>query len=161
MHPEGLRAMTELVERVPLVRAQVLDVGSYDINGTYRALIEGRGWEYTGLDLENGPNVDIISPDPYAFPLPDAKYDVVMSGSTMEHVQAIWRWIPELVRVLRPGGWLLIVTHWSFPEHKYPVDCWRIMPDGMRYLFEQTGVLYDYSIRIASQYDLAAMARKR
>lgn len=79
----------------------------------------------------------------------------------MEHVEAIWRWVPELARVLRPGGLLAIVTHWQFPEHRYPVDCWRIMPDGMRYLFDETGCLDDYSIEIASQWDIAASAVKR
>lgn len=137
MHAEGLAAMTAMVNRVPLgAGARVLDVA-------------------------NGPNVDLVSADPYRFPVADGSYDAVISGSTMEHVQAIWLWIPELVRVLRPAGYLLIVTHWSFPEHKYPVDCWRIMPDGMRYLFDQTEALHRYDVTIASQYDIAAMAQKR
>ena len=162
MHPEALAAMSEMVERVPLgPGARALDVGSYDVNGTYRSLIEQRGWAYTGLDLANGPNVDLVSADPYRFPIPDETYDIVLSGSTMEHVQAIWLWVPELVRVLKHGGYLMIVTHWSFPEHRYPVDCWRIMPDGMRFLFDQTGSLCRYHIGIASQYDIAALAVKR
>ena len=53
-----------------------------------------------------------------------------------------------------------IVTHWSFKEHKYPIDCWRIMPDGMKYLFDQTGKLERYSIGIVSQYDIGARAWK-
>lgn len=160
MHPEALQAMGNLLERWH-GPANVLDVGAYDVNGTYRPLIEGKGWHYTGLDMAAGPNVDIVTPDPYRFPLPDDGFDIVLSGSTMEHVGAIWLWIPELVRVLRPGGLLAIVTHWQFPEHRYPVDCWRIMPDGMRYLFEQTEQLERYEIGIASQYDTAALAWKR
>lgn len=161
MHAQALQAMTRLLGRYQGPKpANVLDVGSYDVNGTYRPLVEGHGWEYTGLDLVPGPNVDIVSVQPYTFPVPDDQYHVVLSGSTMEHVQAIWRWVPELVRVLRPGGLLAIVTHWQFPEHRYPVDCWRIMPDGMRYLFDQTGRLTNYDIRIASEYDIAASAYK-
>jgi hypothetical protein len=34
----------------------------------------------------------------------------VISGSTMEHVARPWRWVPELVRILRPGGLLAIVA---------------------------------------------------
>lgn len=161
MHTEAWQAMTELLKRYDgAPSADVLDVGSYDVNGTYRPLVEGLGWRYTGLDVSAGPNVDIVSRDPYRFPIPDNRYDVVMSGSTMEHVEAIWRWVPELVRVLRVGGMLAIVTHWQFPEHRYPVDCWRIMPDGMRYLFDQTRQLADYHIAIVSPYDIAATAIK-
>lgn len=161
MHPEALAAMTELLASYTEPQASVLDVGSYDVNGTYRPLVEGRGWRYTGLDVAPGPNVDVVSADSYHFPLAPGSFDVVLSGSTMEHVAAIWLWIPELVRVLRPGGMLAIVTHWQFPEHRYPVDCWRIMPDGMRYLFDLTRRLERYDIRIASPYDIAATAWKR
>lgn len=161
MHAEALAAMTELLRQYPDQRtADVLDVGSYNVNGTYRPLVESRAWTYTGLDVEAGPNVDLVSPDPYRFPLADDTYDIVMTGSTMEHVEAIWLWVPELVRVLRPGGMLAIVTHWQFPLHRYPIDCWRIMPDGMRFLFDQTRQLERYQIEIASQYDIAATAFK-
>lgn len=140
--------------------ADVLDIGSCDVNGTYRPMIEEHGWHYTGLDIAAGPNVDIVSPDPYHFPVADNTYDIVISGSTMEHVQAVWKWIPELVRVLKPGGLLAITTHWSEREHRYPVDCWRIMPDGMRYLFDQTGQLQDYFIAIMSHTDISGAAWK-
>lgn len=161
MHPEAWNAMENLLQRYTAPQAEALDVGAYDVNGTYRPLVEGRGWHYTGLDVCAGPNVDVISPDPYRFPFPDSVFDVVLSGSTMEHVQAIWLWVPELVRVLKPGGMLAIVTHWQFQEHRYPVDCWRIMPDGMRYLFDLTGQLERCDIGIVSPYDIAAIAWKR
>jgi SAM-dependent methyltransferase len=139
----------------------VLDVGSLDVNGTYRPLIEPRGWDYTGLDIAPGPNVDIVAADPFDWPLVADSFDVVISGSTMEHVTAIWRWVPEMVRVLKPGGLLIIITHWQFVEHRYPVDCWRIMPDGMRYLFDETGQLEDYEIAIYSSTDIYGLARKK
>lgn len=161
MHAEALAAMGDvLARRGPTGEASVLDVGSFDVNGTYRPLVEGFGYQYTGLDVVAGPNVDVVSPDPYGFPFEDGTFDVVISGSTMEHVEAIWRWVPELARVLRPGGLLAIVTHWSFPEHRYPVDCWRIMPDGMGFLFDQAGGLGEYEIGIVSQWDIRGSAVK-
>lgn len=162
MHQEAYIAMTACLNMVRGDGAKnVLDVGSYDVNGNYRSLVEDRGWTYTGLDLVAGPNVDVVAEKPYKFGLRGASYDVVMSGSTMEHVEAIWLWVPELARLLKVGGMLAIVTHWQFPEHRYPVDCWRIMPDGMRYLFDQTGVLEDYTIGIVSQFDIAGVAYKK
>ena len=182
MHAEALAAMRVMLERsVGMVGSRangsryaadgystdelrrqptVLDVGSYDVNGTYRPLVEGLGWQYTGLDLQPGPNVDIVASNPDRYPIADGAYDVVISGSTMEHVARPWRWVPELVRILRPGGLLCIVTHWQFPEHRYPMDYWRFMADGMRLLFDDTGQLEDYVIEYASQWDIAAAAWK-
>ena len=160
MHADAYTQMARLLDRVALAGADVLDVGSLDINGNYRALVEGRGWSYTGLDVVRGNNVDVVAADPYRYPLVGDSYDVVMSGSTMEHVQAVWLWVPELVRVLRPGGTLIILTHTQWPFHPYPLDCWRVMPDGMRYLFDLTGQLERYDIQMYNASDISGVARK-
>ena len=161
MHKESYELMNEMLGYVSASDSlNVLDVGSYNVNGTFRPLVENRGWHYTGVDTVAGPNVDVVTVNPFSFPFDDGTFDVVISGSTMEHVTAIWEWLPELVRVLRPGGFLAIHTHWKFPEHRYPVDCWRIMPDGMRYLFDMTAKLKDYRIRIANDMDIIGSAWK-
>jgi SAM-dependent methyltransferase len=162
MHPEAMAAMRELLRRGPGPGGRCLDVGSLDVNGSYRALVEReRGWSYTGLDVRAGPNVDVVSEQPYRYPFEAGTFDVVMSGSTMEHVERPWEWVLELAWLLRPGGLLAIVTHWQFPVHRYPVDCWRILPDGMRVLFDLTGQLERYEIAIVSEYDIGAVAWKR
>ena len=161
MHKESYQLMGEMLRRCKKPTADCLDVGAYDVNGTFRPLVYQRNWRYTGLDQAAGPNVDVVAEDPFCFPFADDSFDVVISGSTMEHVTAIWKWIPELVRVLKPGGFLAIHTHWQFPEHRYPVDCWRIMPDGMKYIFDETKQLSDYEIRIANHMDIIGSAFKR
>lgn len=161
MHKESYELMNEMLGHVSGGDSlNVLDVGSYNVNGTFRLLVENRGWRYTGVDTIAGPNVDVVTVNPFLFPFDDGTFDVVISGSTMEHVTAIWEWLPELVRVLRPGGFLAIHTHWKFPEHRYPVDCWRIMPDGMRYLFDMTAKLRGYRIRMANDMDIIGSAWK-
>ena len=141
-------------------RAECLDVGSRDINGNYRDLIEARGWRYAGLDIVPGRNVDLVSLDPYDYPIRSESFDLVISGSTMEHVAAPWLWVPEVVRVVRPGGMAAIVTHWCFEEHHKP-DYWRIMPDGLRFLLEETGELERIEVGIVSEWDIAGSAWKR
>ena len=160
MHKESYELMGEMLRRCKRLTADVLDVGSYNVNGTFRPLVEGRGWQYTGLDQVAGPNVDVVALTPFNFQFPDSSFDVVISGSTMEHVTAFWKWIPELVRVLKPGGFLAIHTHWQFIEHRYPVDCWRVLPDGMQFLFDETGQLERYEIRIANHMDIIGSAFK-
>lgn len=160
MHKEAYAQMDKLLGRWDRGPAKVLDVGSYDVNGNYRALVVDRGWNYTGTDITPGRNVDVVSPNPYSFPFDNDSFDIVMTGSTMEHVEAIWLWVPELVRVLCPDGMLAIITHTHWAYHPHPVDCWRIMPDGMRYLFDLTGRLHGYDILMYCATDISATAWK-
>lgn len=160
MHKESFQQMDILLSRYKEYEAQVLDVGSFDVNGNFRGLILKRGWDYLGLDIVPGKNVDIVSKDLYNFPFSDNVFDIVMSGSTMEHVPEIWRWIPELVRILKPNGMLAIHTHTHWAYHPHPVDCWRIMPDGMKYLFDLTGCLTNYNIEMFNDKDISATAWK-
>jgi SAM-dependent methyltransferase len=138
----------------------VLDVGSFDVNGNFRNSVTNRGWHYTGLDMVAGPNVDVVALSEYDFPFEDNSFDIVMSGSTMEHVNALWLWIPELTRVLKRGGMLAIITHTHWPYHPHPVDCWRIMPDGMKFLFDLSGNLARYQIEMYCPTDISATAWK-
>lgn len=160
MHDAAYTAMEQLLKRSPSNTNCVLDVGSLDVNGTYRPMIEKRGWNYTGIDIRKGSNVDEVV-HPYCYPFGAGEFDVVISGSTMEHVEHPWLWLPEIARVLRPGGLLAIVTHWSFPLHEYPVDTFRYMPHGMKALFDWTGMLHQYDIRIINDTDIVGSALKR
>lgn len=149
MHRGAVDDIAALLVRAPQDTKLVLDVGSQDINGSYRELVEGRGWRYVGLDIQEGKNVDVVAV-PYHYPFTDGAFDVVISGSTAEHVAHPWLWFPELARILKPGGLLAVLTCHSFPEHRYPVDCWRFMEDGLRVLFDLTGVLEAYEFRYVS-----------
>jgi len=117
-------------------KLKILDVGSYDVNGSYQDIFDNPNWTYTGLDIEEGPNVDIVTEDHYSWPIEDEAYDVVVSGQCLEHTEAPWKWIQEISRVCKVGGKTMIIAPLGWPEHRYPKDCWRIFPDGMRYLLE-------------------------
>lgn len=160
MHPEAYAQMDTLLDKWQ-GEARVLDVGSLDVNGSFRPLADRRGWRYTGIDLTPGPNVSLVALDPYRYPFADATFDIVFSGSTMEHVTQIWRWVPELARLLKPGGLLALLTHTQWEYHPYPVDCWRIMPDGMRALFDLTGQLERYEIEMYNATDISGVAWKK
>lgn len=160
MHENAMIAMQEMLGRAPEWAKAVLDVGSLDINGVYKPMILERGWQYTGIDIQDGNNVDYVV-EPYSYPFPDNSFDIVMSGSCMEHVERPWLWIPELARVLKPGGLLAIVTHHTFPFHEYPWDCYRFFPRAFMVLFDDTRMLEDYRIRIHSDQDIIASAIKR
>lgn len=136
MHQSSLEHMRDLVARYldPGRQIAVADIGSYDVNGSYRPLFDSPRWSYTGVDLAPGPNVDVVLKSPYRLPFPTASQDVLVSGQAFEHVEFFWLSWLEMVRVLRPGGLIFLIAPSRGPEHRYPVDCWRFYPDGYKAL---------------------------
>lgn len=149
MHESSYNEMKRFADQYldPGRPTSVLDIGSLDVNGSYRPIFDNPLWRYTGLDLLPGPNVDIVSKDPYRYPFPDGSFDVVITGSVLEHVEDIYTFIREAARVLKKDGTLCIIAPWTYPEHKYPVDCWRILPDGMKFLLEKIAGLHVLDVR--------------
>ena len=111
---------------------KVLDVGSYNVNGCYKEIFTEYGHRYTGLDVENGPNVDICPESPYIWKeIDEDTYDVVVSGQALEHIEFFWITMEEIIRVTKEGGLICVIVPNGFKEHRYPVDCWRFFTDGM------------------------------
>lgn len=138
MHKESYDLMKYFTEKYldKNLHLEILDVGSYDVNGNFRQLFENPNWNYFGLDIIEGPNVDIISKGEYDFGI-EKEFDVVISGNCLEHVQSPWKWIKQIEKVTKKNGLICIITPFSIGEHRFPVDCWRILPDGYKYLLEK------------------------
>ena len=141
----------------PSKRTTIADVGAYDVNGTYRGYFDSHMWEYTGFDIAEGPNVDVVlSPsekwDTFkrkgsdgVYVYDDASkyrdaYDVVVTGQTLEHVPAAWLFFVDLTSLMRPGGLLWVTAPNTEIFHEHPVDCWRIWPAAMRRLGQWAGL---------------------
>lgn len=152
---------------------QVLDVGSMDVNGSYRTLFDDPAWSYTGVDMAAGPGVDAVLPQPYDWSaLKSSSYDVIVSGQAFEHIEFPWVTILEVARVLRPGGLVCLIVPSSGFEHRFPVDCWRYYPDGVRALAHWADLdvvraetnwepRHDYPDGSAKWKDTVLVARKR
>jgi len=146
MHPTSLKKMKAFVEGYlqayeehPLV---IVDVGSQAVGGmpTYRQFFNNPNWQYLGLDMVSGENVDIVVKDPYKWSeIEDNSIDVVISGQAFEHIEYPWLTIKEIFRVLKDKGIAIIIAPSAGPEHKYPFDCWRFYPDGMKALGKWAG----------------------
>lgn len=119
---------------------KILDIGSLYVNDCYRPLFSP-GWEYYGADIKEGKNVDIVLKDGYMWNIENESFDVVISGQVIEHVEDLKRWIVEFSRVVKKNGLICIIGPCSWPYHKAPVDCWRILPDGIRWLLEDIAKL--------------------
>lgn len=94
---------------------KVLEFGSLDINGSIKSIFEPRCSVYTGVDLQEGPGVDVVC-GAHEFDTLEV-FDVVVSCEVFEHTP-LWREIINNAhRLLRPGG-LFIAT--MAGEGRYP-----------------------------------------
>lgn len=118
----------------------ILDVGAYDVNGSYKIIFYREGVRYVGLDLTPGHNVDVVLESPYRFPLSSHSFDLVVSGQAFEHIEYFWLTWVEMVRVTKPNGLIFLIAPSRGPEHRYPQDCWRFYPDGYRALAKLGGL---------------------
>ncbi len=131
---EKIRAFRDTyLKASPGAVLSVLDIGSmaHKAQDTYRPLFDGPLYEFTGLDIAEGPNVDLVPEDVFHWAeVPDRSVDVVISGQTFEHNPYFWITLAEVARVLVPGGLAAIVAPGSGAVHRYPFDCWRFYPDA-------------------------------
>lgn len=87
----------------------VIDVGSLDINGSYRELFEG--WNYIGIDVVQGKNVDLVLSHPNNWWMfSNECIDVIISGQCFEHVEDHDALMLEIARTLKVGGICCIIA---------------------------------------------------
>lgn len=151
---------------------RIFDLGSQDINGSYRPLFAEPRWTYVGVDMAAGKNVDLVLREPYRWrEISAASADVIVSGQTFEHTEFFWLTMREIARALKPEGLCCIIAPSSGPEHQYPVDCWRVYPDGLRAVARYAGLdvleattqwedLPDYDEESNKWHDSLLVARK-
>lgn len=125
------RYLNDLKEK-PL---KILDLGSQDINGSYKKIFNEKPWTYQGMDMSAGKNVDMVLKNPYSWEsIRSDSIDVLISGQALEHVEFFWITMLEIARILKPGGLCCIIAPSSGHEHRFPVDCWRFYCDGFKAL---------------------------
>lgn len=127
---DNVRAFVELAADTFALRGPVYEFGSYLIEGQeeladLRPLFPRR--RYVGCDLRPGPGVDRIE-DLAALSLDDGSAQTIVCVETLEHVFEARRAVEEMVRVLAPGGVMLIAAPLDFHIHDHPSDYWRFTP---------------------------------
>lgn len=112
MHDSAFEAMRIRIEEFlpadgPLT---VVDFGSHTseerLEGDFvhGRLLGDRDCRVIGVDVREGPNVDLVMKKPYRVPLRSNSVDAVISGQVFEHIPFFWASTLEIARLLKPGG---------------------------------------------------------
>ena len=108
MHRSVSKFIARVKERYPesFINKKVLEVGSLDINGSVRPFFTK--CKYSGLDIIEGPGVDVISPvHQYQ---PAELFDTIISTEMLEHDSHWRKSLKQMADLLKPGGLLLITA---------------------------------------------------
>jgi len=118
----------------------VLEVGSYNINGTIRDVIEPMGpMEYTGVDIRQGPCVDeLCDVCELVQKYGEESFDFVVTCSTLSHVRDWRQAISNLKCVCKRGGIIFITTsaRWQYRTYGNNYrDYWRYTKADLATIF--------------------------
>lgn len=100
--------------------------------------------KYIGVDISSsGHNhkdskIDVFY-DGHALPFKDNYFDCIFSSEVFEHVQYLNDVLPELKRVLKPGGIMMITCPFLWPEHEVPFDFRRFSSFGIKQFLQDNG----------------------
>lgn len=123
---------------------KVLDVGSRNVDGSIRGIIEALDpSEYVGADIIKGPGVDVVcGAEAILAEFGPESFDIVISTEMVEHVKDWKKVISNLKNVTRREGLLLITTRSiGFPFHGFPHDYWRYEESDFNEIFSDFNII--------------------
>ena len=110
MHQQAYNWIKAQLATIIITGADVLEVGSLDVNSTARGLVirprfEGCG-SYTGIDRTAGRGVDIVC-DLHEYE-PGILYDIIVCCECLEHDPQPGKAFHKMMAMVKPGGTLLM-----------------------------------------------------
>lgn len=116
--------MFALIHR--FVNGLILDCGAGSKSRTYPNVIN--------LEIMPYPSTDVLAVNE-ALPFADGTFDVVFSLATLEHVRDPFRSAQEIMRVLKPGGFLYSMVPLLAPFHGFPAHYYNMTIEGHKNLY--------------------------
>ena len=126
MHESVLQFVSGCLYRNEVEGKSVLEVGSYNVNGSVRGLVMAyEPLSYLGIDICEGPGVDRVIPIKVYY----GQHDLVISTEMLEHALD---WSTDLAKMCALTKETLILTCRGpgFPRHN-PPDFWRFRRDDL------------------------------
>jgi SAM-dependent methyltransferase len=108
---------------------RILEIGASDVNGSLRDF-KPENCEWVGIDLAPGKGVDLVIEKASRLPFENDYFDLVIATSVFEHDSTFWLTFLEMLRVIKPAGFIYICAPSNGWVHRYPIDAYRFYPDA-------------------------------
>jgi SAM-dependent methyltransferase len=134
------RLHTALSRRLSEAKGVTIDVGCG--SKPYRAIVNSN--VYLGIEVQQSghthehEHVDIYY-DGSQLPIATESADLVLCCEVLEHTSNPKTLLQEILRILRPGGTLVLTVPFAWGEHEQPFDEQRWTWYGLRHLLADTG----------------------
>lgn len=124
-----------VLQRLAGEQGRVLDLGCGGGQTTYAVACGVRqaiGLDVSRLALRDRPpqpdNVSFVQADAASLPFASCCFDVVAFHDALEHLPDVERALQQALRVVRPGGWLVVFS----PNLISPLRSWSLLAQGAR-----------------------------
>ncbi len=131
-----------LQSNVSCFSGTIYDLGAGE--APYRDFFLKHAKEYIAVDWGSSlhePKVDILADLNKPLPIADCAADCVVSLQVLEHLCEPAVMISEAIRILKPGGALVLTVPWQWRVHEEPFDFFRFTPYALRYLLQRAGFI--------------------
>jgi SAM-dependent methyltransferase len=131
------------ITREEIYGKRVLEVGSLDVNGSPRVVLERfNPSEYIGVDIAEGKGVDLICrAEDLVSKFGENSFDFVVSTCALEHIEDWKASVSNIKRICKSNGVILIIVPAKWPKHDYPYDFWRFSKDDMVRIFSDCKIV--------------------
>lgn len=119
----------------PYIRGAVLDIGCGEKKYADLFKIE----RYISVELAVKFRPDIIA-NGEALPFSSETFDSILSTQVLEHVRDLDKFMLEVIRVLKQGGYFVITVPFIGRLHNIPNDYLRFSEFGIRNIFNKYGL---------------------
>ena len=128
---------TRFRDTVAAEGGRLLEIGSRARSGT-----SYRQWfpdiiDYVGIDIADGPNVDVVGDAHHLSRYVPSGFRFAFSIAVFEHLLMPWKVAIEMSKVLNMGGRALIISHAAWPLHEEPWDYFRFSVEAWTGLFNK------------------------
>lgn len=131
-----LKWIDRLVELADFEGKEVLEIGSRVVTGSvFRDKFKHAN--YTGFDLYEGENVDVVGDAHMLSKYFNKKFDLIFSSAVFEHFSMPWLVADEMIKLLKVGGYVFTETHYSYSSHERPWHFFQFSEQALKVLFSE------------------------
>lgn len=131
-----------VAELAAIWRPAIIEVGTLrqePTNPTHHTEWAPHG-TWTKVDAYPGQDVDVVADAHDLTADFGMEFDAYVACSLFEHLERPWKAMASAAMVVRPGGWVYVQTHQTFPIHGYPDDFFRFSTGALRVIMEDAGL---------------------